>query len=65
MPMRIELFEFQHDFLIGLRNSGEIDPELQKQIDTIKERLIQYYGYNEASVGPEDKKLFVEEEPQL
>lgn len=48
--LELKLFEDQRD-TIKLKNvvSGVVDDETQAKIDVVKQRLIKYFGYNEAS----------------
>jgi len=48
--LELKLFEDQRD-TIKLKNvvSGIVDDETQAKIDVVKQRLIKYFGYNEAS----------------
>ena len=48
--LELKLFEDQRD-TIKLKNlvSSVVDDETQQKIDVVKQRLIKYFGYNEAS----------------
>jgi serine protein kinase len=48
--LEMKLFEDQKDSIkLSSFVSNVIDKETQDKIDVIKDRLIKYYGYNEAS----------------